>query len=677
LTKATGKYLVKDIIRNSDQIHQYYRDYTNRSPERIPSDLLYEATGMSWTQWNKYCEKINQESLNRQVEKQGIEDSFTHKPFDRSLANDLLALADEQPHTQKSSGNPYSTVDQDIKLSSISISGFRGIRNNLNLDLTNKGKPGNVLLWGDNGYGKSSIIDALEFSLQSKVDRSRSYSSEYHPSARNLGASQTSVTVTLSDGSVEQRSIVKNEAAQDIPSSDNVRPGFKISPLAIRRSDILRFLSSESLTRATIFFDYFPALNGQDSSRPDELLRAVEEEQVVLGVSRSALALQLENLTGRNDVKFSDGQQLEEYIKEYLKKFPSVPVEDRFSMIPDAERNLLSEMRQIQDTYRANKHLLDKGVQKLNPVAYKEQTDRLTPVLRAISPRISAAFSKITNIPHLENISVVIGKSGPVSLDVVVKFSDGTAALAQQCFSEGYNDLISLLFFVEMLHESSKYGQAKIIVLDDALQSVDSVIRTGFIRYVLEEFKGWQIIVTGHDKAWLQQLQGIFSRITGGAKTLSISDWSVDGGPIFSDVSPGRIGELRDNIERGSYFATASLIGPVLEELSNALSWRLGIKVSRTKDDKYTLGQLWPGVGKKLRRSPAAQVVDRINYRLDVRNIVGAHYSDWAASLSGSEVSTLAKDVIELYSLTYCTHCGEWISSSGAHMSCKCKSLSY
>ncbi len=53
-----------------------------------------------------------------------------------------------------------------MKIKRLEISGFRGIRKNINLDLSpNK----SVLIYGDNGSGKSSIADALEWFYHDKV----------------------------------------------------------------------------------------------------------------------------------------------------------------------------------------------------------------------------------------------------------------------------------------------------------------------------------------------------------------------------------------------------------------------------------------------------------------------------------------------------------------------------
>ena len=72
------------------------------------------------------------------------------------------------------------------KINSISIKGFRGIRNQIELPLSEK----SGLLYGDNGTGKSSIADAIEWFYKDDVEHLAS--KEIDKSAlRNFNLSET------------------------------------------------------------------------------------------------------------------------------------------------------------------------------------------------------------------------------------------------------------------------------------------------------------------------------------------------------------------------------------------------------------------------------------------------------------------------------------------------------
>ena len=59
-----------------------------------------------------------------------------------------------------------------MKIKSIYIHSFRGIPKELTVNFTDKnGKPVSTIISGDNGSGKSSIVDAIEYNLQGRICR--------------------------------------------------------------------------------------------------------------------------------------------------------------------------------------------------------------------------------------------------------------------------------------------------------------------------------------------------------------------------------------------------------------------------------------------------------------------------------------------------------------------------
>jgi len=108
------------------------------------------------------------------------------------------------------------------------------------------------------------------------------------------------------------------------------------------------------------------------------------------------------------------------------------------------------------------------------------------------------------------------------------------------------------------------------------------------------------------------------------------------------------------------------------------LSWTLPISITRRKEDKYTLGDLWPGIYKILKKTNVKAVAEEVDKWLHLRNIAGAHYNEWARSVSLEEAKLFAESVIQLFWHVKCNSCFRWIESTGGqgkHWSCRCNKL--
>lgn len=113
-------------------------------------------------------------------------------------------------------------------------------------------------------------------------------------------------------------------------------------------------------------------------------------------------------------------------------------------------------------------------------------------------------------------------------------------------FSEGYKDLIASLFFQAVTKKAAQSGQARVLVLGDALQSVGASIRLGFMDLVLDEFSDWQLIFTGNDRSWLEQLRdpakSSWTRLHGAKDLRMVLRWRNRGIRLRTRCGPSRFG---------------------------------------------------------------------------------------------------------------------------------------
>ncbi len=670
---ASGRQMVHDITEGVDRIPLSLRNWI-ASGGRLDARHLNELAGLKTAEWQKFVHQVTATTKFVSAPAANRISVADAPPLDLDVAKRLARMASAAAGTAALDPLPeYDRSESKLRLTHVSVAGFRGSPASVTLDLTRNGKAADVLLWGDNGVGKSTLVDGIEFALQGRVDRSSDFTSGLRPKVRNLHTPEGRATVTLTDGTHIERALTTSAAGRDIPSNDDVRPGFRIAPVVIRRADILRFLDADALSRGAVFFDYFPDPSGGLGVRPDEELKLLEEERSLLRVVRADLVDQLRALYPDEERDLGVAEVLDSFVQDLLLEITDAPGEDTIEALPEDVRRLVHDLRGAQNHLRSNKKKLERGVELLNPVAYRSQLQRVGPALQSVGGELTASFTKITRARHVVALDVLVAKSGPVSLDVVVRFDNGTAALPQQAFSEGYKDLVALLFFLAVTKKAGELGQAKVLVLDDALQSVDASVRVGVMDYVLEHFSDWQLVITGHDRGWLAQLRGLFSRRGRSMVERRISRWSFSEGIHVTGATRLRVDTVRAGLEQHDERMTAAAVGILLEEICQELSWRVGTSVTRREGDRYSIGDMWPGLGKLLRSLGLTSIVDGLNQRLEIRNLLGGHFNDFADSIPWSDTQALAEDVLALYEAVRCEQCDSWVRKIDAKSyACTC-----
>lgn len=284
-------------------------------------------------------------------------------------------------------------------------------------------------------------------------------------------------------------------------------------------------------------------------------------------------------------------------------------------------------------------------------------------LLAGVAHRLNDSFRDISGSEFVQSITVSHGDISPVSLSVRCILRNGTICTPQQILSEANLDLLSLLFFLAAAKESAARGQAKVLILDDVLQSVDAGIRVSVVDYMLREFSDWQLIVSLHDRLWWTQLRELCRRHRHEIIEREIVRWEFDLGPTLLQ---GRdmVESLVTVLDAGDRVAICSRAGILLEAICSRLSWTLPVSVTRRKDDRYTLGQLWPAICKALSGTSIRTTTIDVEKWLHLRNLLGAHYNEWAQSASTHEAQSFGKSVLRLYQSTHCSRCFQWIERS-------------
>ena len=563
-------------------------------------------------------------------------------------------------------------------IKTLKITCFRAIPSDLEISfIGNNGSLSSVLLLGENGTGKSSVADSLEFCLRGKVSRRGNAGAKIRYESRNLLAGgNPSVQVTFDDG----RQFIRGVTPANFPGvrlrRDDFAPGFSLSPVVLSRADIDVFWQVSAADRMRFFFDYLRDSvqhSGYTALEIERYEGEIETERVHLLEAQITLAKVSSYPVGQIPV-----DDRVEFYAWRSQAYPQYGTGPHSYGVPDPERareigrtpgNIraaLSNLAQhIESIHKLKNHLKAMRDQIGNEVPPVIAAD-LPTILNEISEQVSADFAAIAKITHVQEVRLQPSENG-YELDVACRLSTGSEVQPTQILSEAYLDLLALLILLGVTRACVARGQTRFLVLDDVWQSIDSIHRQAILQYVLSErFHDWQLVVTVHDRLWARVIEDR-ARIHGfPLRSLELVDWTPQEGPRL------RYGDFDTAVQLSALIADAtpevlaSFTGRALEELSDRLSVSLRTSVQRKFGDRYTLEDLWPGVYKRLRKArsfPALMgAAEQVNNIYWLRNLYSAHYSTWAESLSATEIRDFARHVVALWVAARCTTCGTFIS---------------
>lgn len=581
------------------------------------------------------------------------------------------------------------------KISELIINNFRGFPKKSKIDLINKKslKSCSLLIFGDNGSGKSSIADAIEFALQARIERVGSLKSELKPLPVSLKKFDSAlVEVVLEDNETITRNInitlEGNKSYKIGQSNAKVHPSFNIAPMVFRRNDILRFIQTSSHQKQLLISGYIKDVK-ENWKGDDKLEKNAKQDSLI----------QLKNKRRDLMQKFADKLnissdqipfRIEEY-DEFVNKnvYSNISLEQTKKLqhagfVVKKNTDIIEMAKSIRqlhcDIHKSNTEITELGKyekQKANDKNKNFRQKKLERIFLNAEDYLTESFKKISSFNYVDKIELRLGDITEVSLDIIVHLKNGKKVQPNNIFSEANLDLLALLIFLSIIKEAANQGQEKVLVLDDVLQSVDATIRHKFFDFFLSSFKEWQLILTVHDRLFRDQIRLLFKKHNVDLNEIEILKWDFESGPQIINLYKESDFELVSAIQTNNPIIICSTTGLTLEKICYHLSYSLPISVVRKKDDKYTMGDLFPGVHSKLKKTNLNELIFKIEHSLYTRNLIGAHYNEWALSLTNTEILEFADNVLLFYNSIFCKDCSTWITfnTDDKLYKCNCKKL--
>ena len=555
-----------------------------------------------------------------------------------------------------------------LRISAVSVNQFRGISRGVLTFTDSAGRPTSTLLLGDNGSGKSSYLEAVDFGLTGHspalIDLSRRRRLEPKNMLAKDEEGECTVEVMLSDG----RNIISPTDTQKGGLDE-----FKMVSLLLKRDHLLAFGRGNDdqrggLLRTIVDTRYLP----KDSAGSNEIDMTNRKRQVKEDFNATYARIKSLLKLPRTQELAIDSRQVEIFrtATRITRKQVNKGRAKRFGA---SITDLISIGETLQALADEHEGLSD----KLAKASRSRQRQRVVEVLLTASERLNSAFLAIAH----NNVRQVVSRieltqqddTGKLAFSVVLP--TGMQVPAAAVLSEASLDLAALLALIALIQDGADRGQARVLLLDDVFQSVDDTLRERIADYIFTELSDWQIIIAFHDRIW-------FERFSDSAKARNFQHakkriWRDPSGDTrVSDGYKSSRDYLAELLSDGEFSLVPTVTSRLLEELAESISISLNCSVRRRDGDKYTLSDLLPGIRERLDRYTLIKdKFDRLEGIKYLRNLVGAHSTSWAEGFTDSEAEDFAKAVIDLYNVLVCTTCGSPLRQSSRTIKCRCGRL--
>lgn len=304
----------------------------------------------------------------------------------------------------------------------------------------------------------------------------------------------------------------------------------------------------------------------------------------------------------------------------------------------------------------------------------KKIKSKLKDAFKEIEKWISEKFLELSNDEQIKSLNIKFGIITDISVTPIIEYKSGKDASPNLVLSEANLDLLGLLFFLAMIKTTTKERKSQLLILDDVLQSIDSQIRLKLTSMIREEFQNYQIIISTHDRLWFEQMANIFQFTKGKFQPVKLNFNPITQRYILDGIDSEFKIKINDDVSTIQIAQDASYL---LEKICHYLSYNIKISVVRKKDDRYTIGDIWPGLFKELKKTNLNDIVLVLNDFLLYRNVFAVHFNEWTLNTPRNDIINFAQSVQQLFDSTFCTDCGRWIEKSmttDCLYTCRCTS---
>lgn len=366
-------------------------------------------------------------------------------------------------------------------------------------------------------------------------------------------------------------------------------------------------------------------------------------------------------------------QDLQDSVERVLADFPDSEV---YSQLYDARVQVLAISKHFSEITGLTRRImhLETCQDQIEILADLVEVGRKKAVQKLLYAVVEVANGYIQSIHPDEKIgepALDMKESSSGSIVLTSRFH-GETGDPRGHYSEGHVDSLGLCLFlaIRRIHHTQR-PELSLLVLDDVMHSVDANHRRDTANLIFEEFSDHQLLITTHDPLWFEYLKMACSKTDKQFARHRIAAWTLDTGPIWGD-------HLSNyewlNSKEGIYAKPSDKVmkaGLLLEEMLQNLCHNLSVSVPFRIEGDYTIGPLWGSFYSTARKyqgfyRAAEECLEDIEELRRLRNWAGAHWNEWAQTLTNSEAEAFVDAVVGLRDFTYCSRCNQFIKRIAA-----------
>jgi len=276
---------------------------------------------------------------------------------------------------------------------------------------------------------------------------------------------------------------------------------------------------------------------------------------------------------------------IKEISKQANDKYPELtPEQSAWDILTEIESNLKGLENAIAKHEEIKLHF------ERSEILYNSFVGSRDEVLQSLYNQIEGRFIEFYRFLHKKDeneFEASIEPSG-AGLKFEVDFYGRGVYPPQALHSEGHQDSMGICLWLA-LSEQLTQNKVDLILLDDVVMSVDIDHRRKTAELLGEKFENRQLLITTHDRNWMNQLK--HSGIIKSNNIIHFYDWDIDRGPHVN-FRPDIWDRINEDLKSNDVSEAAAKLRHGAEDFFRGVCSSLEVPVIFKEDYKWELGEL-------------------------------------------------------------------------------------